>query len=120
MLVSVAYSIVVNSLVGPNHAATDFLCPCPNARSIESPDTTGTSTRRPKAMISDAMETCCKSIPKTYIMPKVSASVIGIESAIRIAERQLQNPSQDTTTTRRIASHRLDMNRSMFSVTCCG
>ena len=71
-------------------------------------------------MISEAMETCCKSIPRTYIMPNVSASVIGIASAMRIAERQLQNPSHETTTTSTIASQRLIMKRSMFSVTCRG
>ncbi len=52
--------------------------------------------------------------------PNVIASVIGIDSAKRSAERHSQNPMSPTTTTSAIASYRLDMNRSTFSCTCSG
>jgi hypothetical protein len=71
-------------------------------------------------MISDAIETCCRSIPSRYIIPKVIASVIGIDNAISTAERHSQKPMSDTSTTRITASFRLPMNRWMFSSTWRG
>ena len=53
-------------------------------------------------------------------MPKVSASVIGIDSIIRSAERHSQKPRKATSTTSAIASYSAGMNRSMFSATCSG
>jgi hypothetical protein len=55
-------------------------------------------------MISEAMDTCCKSIPSRYIIPKVIPSVRGMEMDISNASRQLQKPIQETRTTRAIAS----------------
>ena len=43
-------------------------------------------------------------MPSMCIMPKVIASVIGMEIAISTAERHSQNPISETTTTRMIAS----------------
>ena len=51
-------------------------------------------------MISDAMETCWRSIPNIYAMPNVIASVIGMASAMISASRHSQNPISDTKTTR--------------------
>ena len=47
------------------------------------PATTGSSTSSPSAMISEAIETCCRSIPSIKTMPYVMASVSGMEMAIR-------------------------------------
>src|SRR5215475_10934975 len=58
MLVMVANMIAFASLVGPHHAATTLGCPAARSRLIASPATTGSSTSRPKAMISEAIETC--------------------------------------------------------------
>src|SRR5262245_6305907 len=90
MFVIVAYRIAVASLVGPSQAATTG--GWPNARSllIASPATTGSSTSKPSAIISVAIETCCKSMPSRCIMPNVIASVTGIEIAINNAERHSQ------------------------------
>ncbi len=43
-------------------------------------------------------------MPNMCIMPKVMASVIGIEMAIKIAERHSQNPTSETITTSTMAS----------------
>src|SRR5689334_13318357 len=82
MFVIVANMIAFASLVGPHHAATTLGCPAAKSRLIASPATTGSSTSKPNAMINEAIETCWRSMPSTYIMPNVIASVIGIESAI--------------------------------------
>src|SRR5215469_3907051 len=92
IFVRVANAIVLNSFVGPSHAAVDLGWPAPSSRTIASPDTTGTSTSKPRAMISEAIETCCRSIPRVLMTPKVIASVIGIDAAINKAVRQLQKP----------------------------
>ena len=55
-------------------------------------------------MISEAIETCCRSIPSTCIIPNVIASVIGIDSAISSAERHSQKPISETSTTSTTAS----------------
>ena len=71
-------------------------------------------------MMSDAIETCWRSIPSTCIIPNVIASVIGIDSAISSADRHSQKPISDTSTTSATASYRLPMKRWMFSSTCRG
>ena len=116
----VANAIVLNSFVGPSQAATDLGWPAPSSRTIASPDTTGTSTNSPSAMISEAIETCCRSIPRVLMTPNVIASVIGIDTAIRMAVRQLQKPIKATTTTSTSASIRLWLKSSMLSCTCRG
>src|SRR6266850_5423910 len=58
ILVIVAKMIAVISFVGPSHEATGGGKPPASEFLIASPDTTGTSTSRPSAMISVAMETC--------------------------------------------------------------
>ena len=55
-------------------------------------------------MISEAMDTCCRSIPRRYIIPKVMPRVSGMEMDISNAKRQLQKPIQETRTTRAMAS----------------
>jgi hypothetical protein len=87
---------------------------------MASPATTGSSTSRPRAMIKEASETCCRSIPRLKIMPKVSARVVGMESMTSRAERHSRNPSRATTPTRARASKRASRNRSMFSRTWRG
>ena len=64
MLVIVAYIIAVASFVGPSQAATPRRLPAASSRLMASPATTGSSTSRPSAMISVAMETCCRSMPQ--------------------------------------------------------
>ena len=71
-------------------------------------------------MMSEAIDTCCTSMPSTLIIPNVIARVSGIASAISSAERHSQKPSSATMTTRTIASIRLSMNRSTLSSTCRG
>jgi hypothetical protein len=71
---------------------------------MASPATTGSSTSRPSAMISEAIDTCCTSRPSISIMPNVIASVMGIDSAISSADRHSQNPISDTRTTSATAS----------------
>ena len=71
-------------------------------------------------MISVAMETCCRSTPTACAIPKVMASVMGMESAMRKAERHSQKPISAISTTRPIASYSASMNRSIFSLTCRG
>src|SRR5580704_1773545 len=95
-------------------------CPAPSSRTIASPDTTGTSTNSPSAMISEAIETCCRSIPSVLMTPNVIASVIGMDTAIRMAVRQLQKPIKATTTTSTSASIKLWLKSSMLSCTCNG
>src|SRR5947209_6346528 len=90
MFVTVANAIVLNSLVGPSQAAMDLGWPAPSSRTIASPDTTGTSTSRPRAIINEAMETCWRSIPSVLITPNVIAKVIGIDTAMSSEVRQLQ------------------------------
>ena len=46
-------------------------------------------------MISEAMEICCRSTPRTLIIPNVMARVIGIESAIRNADRHPEADQRD-------------------------
>ena len=120
MFVTVAYMIAVASFVGPSHDATIGGCPAASSRFIESPATTGSSTSSPSAMISVAIDTCCRSMPSKRIIPKDMRSVNGIDSAISSAERHSQNPINETMTTSAIASYRLVMKRSMFSVTWSG
>src|SRR6201984_2999986 len=120
IFVTVAYAIVLNSFVGPNHAAVDLGWPSPSSRTIASPDTTGTSTSNPRAMISEAIETCCRSIPRVLMTPNVIASVIGIDAAINMDVRQLQKPIRATTTTSTNASIKLWLKSSMLSCTCKG
>ncbi len=96
MFVTVANAMVLNNFVGPSHAATDLGLPSPSSRTMASPDTTGTSTSSPSAIISEAIETCWRSIPRVFITPNVIASVMGIEIAIRTAVRQLQKPIRAT------------------------
>ena len=43
-------------------------------------------------------------MPMTYSVPKVMASVMGMEMAISTAERHSQKPISETMTTRPIAS----------------
>ena len=71
---------------------------------MASPATTGSSTSSPSAIISDAIDTCCRSMPSAYIEAKVSASVNGMASAMTSAERHSQNPISATSTTSTIAS----------------
>ena len=71
-------------------------------------------------MISEAIETCCRSIPSVLMTPNVIASVIGIDTAIRMAVRQLQKPIKATTTTSTNASIKLWLKSSMLSCTCSG
>ena len=71
-------------------------------------------------VISEAIETCCRSIPHNCINPKVIASVIGIDTAMSSADRHSQKPMSETMTTRMIASSRLPRNSSMCSLTCVG
>jgi hypothetical protein len=59
-------------------------------------------------------------MPSKRIRPNVMASVIGMLSAMSSAERHSQKPTSATSTTRTIASYRLDMKRSTFSRTCSG
>ena len=120
IFVTVAYAIVLNSFVGPSHAAVDLGWPSPSSRTIASPDTTGTSTSSPSAMISEAIETCCRSIPSVLMTPNVIASVIGMDAAISMAVRQLQKPTRATTTTSTSASIKLWLKSSMLSCTCSG
>jgi hypothetical protein len=47
-------------------------------------------------MMSDAIDTCCRSIPAICIRPNVIASVIGIDSAINRADRHSQKPMSET------------------------
>jgi len=107
---------------GAEHVATatELGWPAPSSRTIASPDTTGTSTNNPSAMISEAIETCCRSIPRVLITPNVMASVMGIDAAIRMAVRQLQKPIKATTTTSTNASIKLWLKSSMLSCTCKG
>jgi hypothetical protein len=116
----VAYKIAVASLVGPSQAAIIFGWPSARVRLIESPATTGSSTSKPSAMISVATDTCWMSTPSKYIMPKVMAKVMGMEIAIRTADRHSQKPISETSTTRMMASYKASMNRLMFSLTCKG
>src|SRR5262250_2060641 len=90
MLVIVANIMALASLVGPSQAATRGGWPRTRSRLMASPATTGSSTRSPSAMISVAIETCCKSIPSINIMPYVMASVSGIEMAMRRGARHDQ------------------------------
>ena len=71
-------------------------------------------------MISEAIETCCRSIPSVLMTPNVIASVIGMDTAIRMAVRQLQKPIKATTTTSTSASIKLWLKSSMLSCTCRG
>ena len=71
-------------------------------------------------MMSEAIETCCRSMPSAAAMPNVSARVSGMLSASSTAERHSQNPTSATSTTRTTASHRLLISRWMFSSTCSG
>ena len=82
--------------------------------------TTGSSTSSPSAMMSEAMEICCRSIPSIAIIPKVIARVSGMLIASSVAERHSQKPIRAISTTRITASHRLPMKRLMFSSTCSG
>src|ERR1700755_2246744 len=120
IFVPVANAIVLNSLVGPSHAAVDLGWPSPSSRAIASPETTGTSTSNPRAMISEAIETCCRSIPRVLMTPNVIASVIGIDAAISRAVRQLQKPISATMTTSTSASIKLWLKSSILSCTCRG
>ena len=104
MFLIVAKRIAVASFVGPSHVATSGDFPSFNARLMASPATTGSSTSRPRAMMSEATDTCCRSTPRTDIIPNVIATVIGIESAISSAERHSQKPISATSTTRMMAS----------------
>jgi hypothetical protein len=104
MLVIVANRIAVASLVGPSHDATSGFHPEASARLMASPATTGSSTRSPSAMISDATEICCRSIPRRCIIPNVIARVSGIDSARSSAERHSQNPISAMITTKMTAS----------------
>ena len=104
MLVMVAKMIALMSFVGPSHAAMSGGKPAPSEFLIASPATTGTSTSRPRAMISVAMEICWRSIPSMCDIPKVIKRVIGIANPISSAERQSQKPISETITTRMIAS----------------
>ena len=54
------------------------------------------------------------------MIPKVMASVSGIEAAISMAARQSQKPTSATITTSAIASHRLPISRLTSSFTCRG
>ena len=120
MFVTVAYMMAVASLVGPSQAATTGGRPSASERLMASPATTGSSTSRPRAMIREAIETCCRSMPSMCIMPKVMARVRGMERAMSRAERHSQKPMRETRTTRITASSRLVMKRWMFSSTCRG
>ncbi len=120
MFVRVAKKIAVANFVGPSHAATRRASPAARPRLIPSPATTGTSTSRPKAIMSVATETCCRSIPNMYVTPNVMARVMGIARAMIRARRHSQNPTRDTPTTRTIASSKARRNRWMFSLTCNG
>jgi len=120
MFVIVANAITLNSLVGPSHAAIALGSPSPSSRTMASPETTGTSTRSPSAIISEAMETCWRSMPSVFITPNVIASVMGIAAATKTAVRQLQKPIRATITTRTTASIKLRVNSSILSCTCNG
>jgi len=50
--------IAVMSFVGPSHEAISGGAPLASEFLIASPETTGTSTSRPSAMIRVAMDTC--------------------------------------------------------------
>jgi hypothetical protein len=58
MLVIVAKMMAVASFVGPSQAATMRGCPLARLCLMASVATTGLSTRRPSAMMSDAMLIC--------------------------------------------------------------
>ncbi len=104
MFVMVANTIAVASFVGPSHAAMPLGWPASRSRLMASPATTGSSTSSPRAIMSDAIDTCWRSMPSRCIIPKVMASVRGIEMAIRTAERHSQKPTSATRTTSPIAS----------------
>src|SRR5258708_33763113 len=92
--------------VGPSQDAIGGGYPAARPRLMASPATTGLSTNRPNAMMSVAIETCWRSSPITAAMPRLMASVMGMEKAISSAERQSQNPIAETNTTRIIAPKR--------------
>src|ERR1700683_2189322 len=105
MLVTVAYMIAVASLVGPSQAAMTRGCPSANARLMESPAITGSSTNRPRAMISVATENCWISLQSRYKTQKVIARVMEMKMAISKADRHSQKTSHDTNTTSAMASY---------------
>ncbi len=104
MLVAVAYRMARASRVGPSQAAIKGGWPAANSRLMASLATTGSSTSKPRAMISEAMETCWRSTPAMYDMPNVMVRVMGMERAISSAERHSQKPSSATSTTSAMAS----------------
>jgi len=55
-------------------------------------------------MMSEAIETCCRSMPSAYMKTNVRASVSGIARAITSADRHSQNPINATMTTSTMAS----------------
>ena len=69
MFVIVAKRIARASFVGPSHAETMGGCPRARSRLMASPATTGSSTSSPSAMMSEAIEICCRSIPSKYMSP---------------------------------------------------
>ncbi len=71
-------------------------------------------------MMREAIDTCWRSMPSVSIIPKVIASVSGMDIAIRSAGRHSQKPTRATSTTRTIASYRLIMKRSTLSSTWSG
>ena len=104
MLVIVANIMALASFVGPSQAAARDGWPRTRSRLMASPATTGSSISSPSAMISVAIETCCRSIPSIKIIPYVMASVSGMEMAIRRGARHSKKPSKATRITRPMAS----------------
>ena len=94
ILVMVANMMAVASLVGPSQAATVRGFPPSSSRLMASMATTGSSTNSPRAMISDAMETCWMSTPSTSIMPNVMASVTGIATGHQQCGTPLPEPDE--------------------------